>query len=354
MNKKIGSIFAAVLVAGLLCGCGKAEDDGAAKPLKDVDVDKYVTLGEYKGLPVNVEAISVSDEDVESLMNAAYSNYVTADNGGITDRAVEEGDTVNIDYEGKKDGVAFDGGTAQSQSLTIGSHTFIDGFEDGLIGVMPGETVDLDLTFPENYSQPDLAGAAVVFTVTVNFIVPTDMQDEVIVAMGMDGVETVEDFRQSAYDYLYSNAESNYNSQLQSAVLEAFMNSCEFRELPKGMYEKYETLMRDNLTQNAENSGLDTETYAQNYFQKDFESLVAYYTEESLKQDLALQAVANKEDLNIDDDMLNTTLQEYATQAGYDTVEEFIGDNSLEDYREYLVCNSALDFLMQNAAVSNE
>ena len=109
MKKKIALVMAAVLAAGVLGGCGNTDknttEDGTV--LKDMAVEKYVTLGEYKGLEVSVDAPVVDQSQVDSLMSSAYSQYVTKENGGITDRAVEVGDTVNIDYEGKKDGVAF-------------------------------------------------------------------------------------------------------------------------------------------------------------------------------------------------------------------------------------------------------
>ena len=108
----------------------------------------------------------VTDEVIENYING---NMLTT--YPITDRAVEDGDLVTIDYVGKKDGEAFSGGSAEGYQLKIGSNTFIDGFEEGLIGVMPGDTVDLDLTFPESYSRnQDLAGQAVVFTVTLDKI----------------------------------------------------------------------------------------------------------------------------------------------------------------------------------------
>lgn len=164
MKKKTLGLLVAVLSVCMLAGCGaKDAGDGTgtstgagteSTALKDMDVDKYVTLGEYKGLEVSVDTVEVDEDEWDTLVNNVYYGNITAENGGIMDRAVETGDTVNIDYEGKKDGVAFDGGTAQGYDLTIGSGSFIAGFEDGLIGVMPGEIVDLDLTFPENYGNP--------------------------------------------------------------------------------------------------------------------------------------------------------------------------------------------------------
>ena len=197
MKKKTLGLLAAILSVCMLAGCGaKDTGDGTgaatdagteSTALKDMDVDKYVTLGEYKGLAVSVDTVEVDEDEWDTLVNNVYYGNITAENGGIMDRAVETGDTVNIDYEGKKDDVAFDGGTAQGYDLTIGSGSFIAGFEDGLIGVMPGETVDLDLTFPENYGNSDLAGQAVVFTVTVNYIQPAqdgEFSDEIISVYG--------------------------------------------------------------------------------------------------------------------------------------------------------------------------
>ena len=230
MKKKTLGFLAAVLSMCMLAGCGaKDTGDGTdaatgagaeSTALKDMDVDKYVTLGEYKGLEVSVDTVEVDEDEWDSLVNNVYYENITAENGGIMDRAVETGDTVNIDYEGKKDDVAFDGGTAQGYDLTIGSGSFIAGFEDGLIGVMPGETVDLNLTFPENYGKSDLAGQAVVFTVTVNYIQPAqdgEFSDEVISNFGIDGVTNEEELRQYAYDYLNENAQQNYETNVQQA-----------------------------------------------------------------------------------------------------------------------------------------
>lgn len=349
MNRKIKAVFAAFLAAGLLAGCGGKESG----PLKDIDVDKYVTLGEYKGLEVEVKPVSVDEAEAASLVSNVYNSNVTAENGGITDRAVEEGDTVNIDYEGKKDGVAFEGGTAQGSLLTIGSGRFIEGFEEGLVGVTPGETVDLNLTFPENYGSADLAGQAVVFTVTVNFILPEEMSDQVVAGIGIENVGTVEELNQYAYDYLESMAQESYDNALKNAVMEVFMQNCVFDKVPESMIEKYEAAARESITAQAQSYGMDADTFTGYFYQSDFESFVTTYSEEAAKQDIALQAVANRENLNINDEELNATLLEYANNAGYDTVEEYVGDTSLEDYREYLLYDKVLQYLADNAKVTD-
>ena len=177
MKKLFALLLSMLMVVGAFTACGASDE------AQQVPVEQYVTLGAYKGVEVVVEKMAVSEDEIESYAFQIYNSLISADNGGIKDRAIELGDTANIDYVGKKDGVAFDGGTASGYNLGIGSGSFIDGFEEGLVGVKPGETVDLNLTFPEGYQAEDLAGQKVVFTVTVNYILPAapaDMEDAVV------------------------------------------------------------------------------------------------------------------------------------------------------------------------------
>lgn len=378
MKKRwIAVLLAATLCSALLVGCGSSEEDSASDAanasatesdassssadgseeivLKDVDVDKYVTLGEYKGLAVTLAAASVDDDEWNDTVEYLYNAAVTAENGGITDRAVEEGDTVNIDYVGKKDDVAFSGGTASGAQLTIGSDSYIDGFEDGLIGVMPGETVDLNLTFPEDYSATDLAGQDVVFTVTVNFIMPTEMLDEVVAGMDIDeSVTDVESLRQYVYDFLMEEAESDYETSLQNAVMDAFMANNTVTGLPDGLSARYEETARESIEDAASTYGVEADVITNYYYGMDFEDFVTTYSEEAAKQDLALQALANTEGLNISDEELEEMILEYAQAEGYDSVDEYIGDTSREYYREYFMYQRTLAYLVDNAVITNE
>lgn len=366
MKKKTLGLLAAVLSVAMLAGCGakdtKDETESTAQgaadsvAMKDLDVDKYVTLGEYKGLEVSVDTVEVDEDEWNTLVNNVYYGNITAENGGIMDRAVETGDTVNIDYEGKKDGVAFDGGTAQGYDLTIGSGQFIAGFEDGLIGVMPGETVDLDLTFPEGYKSEELAGQAVVFTVTVNYIQPAqdgNLSDEIISNFGIDGVTNEEELRQYAYDYLNENAQQNYETNVQQAVMDAFMANNTFTTVPEAVVQKYSDAVESSIISMASSYGVDGDTFTQYYYGQDLDTFLATYSEEAAKQDIALQAVANRENLNISDEELDQMLQERAAAAGYDTTSEYIGETSKEDYREYFLYDKVMDYLVENAKITN-
>ena len=223
------------------------EDYGPEAYLSGITVSDYVTLGEYKGVKVSVDAAVVTDEYLDSYIDyVLQSNMLTTQ---VTDRPVQEGDIVNIDYEGKIDGVAFDGGTAQGYDLAIGSGSFIDGFEDGLIGAETGETRDVAVTFPEDYHGTDVAGKDAVFTVTVNSIsVETlpELTDEFVQGLGV-GAETVEEYRQYAYDLLMEEQQANHDAEAEMAVLETVMNNAKLQDPPEDMTDRYYGRLIDNM-----------------------------------------------------------------------------------------------------------
>ena len=185
-KKKIVAVIAAAAVVVLVCVAvlvgrkiagqkedSSAQEETAAQEVKDmpsldnIDVDACVTIPEYKGITVEKQVTPVTDEDVDTTItySLSYSPMEVSDENA----KVEEGDTVNIDYTGTVDGEEFDGGSAEDTDLMIGSGQFIEGFESGLVGHVKGDTVELNLTFPEDYTE-DLAGKDVVFTVTINAI----------------------------------------------------------------------------------------------------------------------------------------------------------------------------------------
>ena len=344
MKKKLAVLAAGICALSLfLTGCsGEISND-------------YVTITKYKDVEIDkVDADAVSDNDVEAQINSVLQSKSTTTE--VTDRAAQTGDTVTIDYEGKKDGVAFDGGTATDAQLTLGSGQFIDGFEDGVVGHNIGDTFDLDLTFPENYGNSDLAGQAVVFTVTVNYIQPAqdgEFSDEVISNFGIDGVTNEEELRQYAYDYLNENAQQNYETNVQQAVMDAFMANNTFTSVPEALVQKYSDAAESSITSMASAYGVDADTFTQYYYGQDLATFLSTYAEQSAKQDIALQAVANKENLNISDEELDQMLQDRATAAGYDTTSEYIGETSKEDYREYFLYDKVLDYLVENAQITN-
>lgn len=349
--KKSVKLMAAFLAVCLLAGCGQ-EPAVTNSNLNEMKVDKYVTLGDYSNISISVAPVEVEQSQWDELTLAVYQSYVTEDNGGVTNRAVKEGDIVIIDYVGKKDGVAFEGGTASNADLTIGSGQFIDGFEEGLIGVMPGETVDLDLMFPESFRNEELAGQAVVFTVTVHFILPTaeEMVDSVVAALGVPDVSTVEELRQYVYDYLQESADANYRYNVQNAIMEELLSQSVVDELPESFVDSYHDGIYNSLTNVAYNYGVDAETYA-NAMGMTSEDYVSHYSLLQARQDVLLQAIANKEQLQVSDEELQAKLEEEAAAVGT-TIEELLGSYDREEYRNYVMSEKVMDFLIENADIT--
>ena len=271
----------------------------------------------------------------------------------ITDRPVEEGDIVNIDYEGKIDGVAFDGGTAQGYDLTIGSGTFIDGFEDGLIGAETGETVDVNVTFPENYQGEEVAGKDAVFTVTVNSIsVETlpELTDEFV--QGLDvGVNTVEEYRQYAYDLLMEEEQATHDSNAEIAVLEAVMAGSQIQDPPEDMTNRYYNRIIDNMTYYASLYGYDLETFLS--MQGTSEDAIRESAAQAGQEIIVMQAIADAEGLSVTDEELDAEIETNAGSLGYDDVEEYRASLDVEGYREYMMSEKVLNFLLENAVVTD-
>lgn len=343
-----------IAAAATLAGCAKKDDS----PAKDIDVWQYVTLGEYKGLEIQAEPPAVDETEVKLLMDELYQEAVSLSTGvvvedGIVDRAVETGDIVNIDYEGKKDGVAFQGGTAQGAYLTIGSGRFISGFEEGLEGATPGETRDLNLRFPDGYGNAELAGQEVVFTVTVNYILPEGYQENILAALALYGITSVTDevtLEQYARDYLMDYAEQNYNSAVQNAVIAALVDQCAFESLPEDLVQKYEGQVRDGMEKSAAAQGMDVDAFCAYFYGMTLDELLEAQVPEIVKQSLAFQAVADREGFRISDEELD----EMIPNGVLDGVDAGERETIRGDYREYFLYDKVLDYLIENAVITEQ
>ena len=217
-----------------------AKENGP-KYLSDYRAGDYVTLGEYKGVEIN------ADEFLQQWIDSALA--ADAKTVEVTGRSVELGDIANIDYEGKMDGVAFEGGTAEGTDLEIGSGRFIEGFEEGIIGMEIGETRDIHLNFPDPYKgNPDLSGEPVVFTVTVNSITAKELPvltDEYVAGLGSEDYSTVEEYKSYMYDLMLS--QEDFNTQKANAAIESAKENAVFQDMPEGMLNR----MYDNLLNTA-------------------------------------------------------------------------------------------------------
>lgn len=355
MKRVLATIMTVVLSAAALAGCGDSAD---GKNLSGIKLDKYVkSIGEYKGLELTGTKTEITDEYLESYIDYMLEN--SKEPVEVTGRAVQEGDVVNINYEGKKDGVAFEGGTAEGYDLTIGSNTFIDGFEDGLIGCNVGDTVDLDLTFPEQYHSADLAGQAVVFTVTINSIselVRPELNDEFVQSFGMEDCQNVEQFYVAVRMSLEDSATATYENELKTQITEKLMEICEFSEdVPEGLFNYYKDQINSNFEYSASNYGMELTDFILQYYgmtEEQYEERVDTGAASSARQAMACALIAQKEGIEVTDDELNEKIEENYANFGYESVEAYMEEGNPEDYRDYLLTSKVLDFLMENAVVT--
>ena len=327
--------------------------------LKDIEVDEAVVLGDYKGIEVVSNVVTVTEQDVD-----AYIEYMMAMSGEaqlkeITDRdTVENGDIANIDYVGKKDGVAFEGGTAQGYDLGIGSGSFIPGFEEGLVGVKKGETVDLNLTFPENYGAEELAGAEVVFTVTVNGIyqeIAPQLTDEYVANLGIETMATVEDYRAYVKEMLEASNREYALQEVQAQLLEQITEVAEVSEIPEGLINKFYDINVENISYNASIYGMDLESFVSTMYGMDLETFEAESREAaeiSAKQAMVCLKIAKEENISISDDELNTKAEESYASYNFSSAEEFMNGIDVEEYRDSLLLNKVVDFLTENATIT--
>lgn len=368
MKKKLILLLAAVMAVFMLAGCGDKENkkeetsdtgesaensDKDSVTLKDFDVDALVTLGKYKGLEVTVQKAAVDETQQQAYVENIFYNGITEE-AGIKDRAVEDGDQVYISYVGTLDGEAFSGGTSEGTFLKIGSGQYIAGFEDGLIGVMPGETVDLNLAFPDPYKpNPDMSGKEVVFTVTVIYIAP-EISDEAILAMANENFSNVDELNQYVYDQLLTQAQSDYDVRLENAVIEALLQNTTFSEVPEALVNKYTQNILHNMTTAAASYGYDVDSYTEMLYGVDAATISVQFGEDSAKQGLVFQAIANAENLIVTDEEMDGQLQKYVEDYGLSSVEELLGDTDKEDYRDFFMFDKVIDYLIENAVVHAE
>ena len=322
--------------------------------MKDLNAEDYVTLGEYKGVEVTLDEPEVTDEYLDG-----YIEYVQQNNAvstPVTDRAVEMGDVVNIDYVGKIDGVAFDGGSAQGSDLTIGSGQFIDGFEDGCIGMKVGETKDVEATFPDPYkNNPDLAGKVAVFTVTVNSIsveeIP-ELTDEYVQSLSLEGCTNVEEYRAYVYDVLLEQQQESYESDKADLAYEKVAAECEFKDAPEAMVTRMNNTLTSNLSSYASMYGVDLGTYVSAMYggtAEEYETTLLEQSKMMAQHYLMMQAIADREGLSVSDEELEEQLSQEAQDYGYETVEEYKSLVDVEAFREYLMTQKVLAFLGENA-----
>ncbi len=350
--KVMAMVLSAVMLMAMLSGCGSSASEPAS--LSEIDPLKYVTLGEYKGLTVSAADATVSEGEVDENLQSTLTYY--AESVPVEGRAAKLGDTVNIDYAGKIDGVAFEKGTAKGKDLKLGSGSFIAGFEDGVAGMEKGETKDLNLTFPEDYRDEEVAGKDVVFTVTVNSIsedeIP-ELTDEFVQSIS-DDCKTVDEYREYVETELKNQKESEAKATQQADLLEKAVNAatCDEEKIPEWLISQNAAEYRESLESFVAQYGLDLNTYfAQSgATEEEFNKQAMEYGKNIAKSQLVVLAIAKQEGLEVTDQEKEDYYVEYASKYGSDveTVKSIIPDDELTNY---LLQQEVMDFLYDNAVI---
>lgn len=356
MKKKAAAVVLASVMAAsiVLGGCGsKTSETGntsgsvsaSAEPTEytakemlestDYDVNDYVKLGKWKKIKVEVDkSYEMTDENIKEAGNNIISSTTYYEE---VDDAAAEKDKVNIDFEGTMNGEAFDNGSSSNYDLVLGSGSFIDGFESGLVGHKAGETVTLDLTFPSDYEKTDLAGQPVTFTVKINKVSrPAEMTWDKLtddyVADNFSsryGLTTVKDFK----DRVNDSMQSQLDVAVQKAYLEKLVEESEVT-LPDGLLDKRIEKTMNSYETTCQQYGMTVDDYIQNYYGQTVDEYKESLKEDlttSLKEELVLEALVGKLKVKVTADEFNSFVSYYAQYYGM-TEDAFIEECGGKDY----------------------
>lgn len=317
MKKRVMMSLLLIGAFFVLAACGKKNEEEKKEEVKDYDIEQIVELGNYIGL----EYKKIDTEATEDEIKSEFDRFLASHPEKITDKPVEKGDTANINYVGKKDGVAFDGGTAEGYNLVIGSGSFIAGFEDGLIGHKPGETVDLNLKFPEEYHAKNLAGAAVVFTVTINYIerAPKELTDEFVTKNSE--YKTIANMRTEVKKKIQDEKKIRVRNITHEKLLEQVIKASKIKDIPESLLKSYRDNYLNYYAENAKANKMSLEEYLQKAHRitvEDMNKKADELAEKLSKQKLVIEAIAAKEHLDATGEEYKAELEELYKESGYD------------------------------------
>ena len=335
------------------------DEIGRGQDLKfhvEVFVRPDVTLGDYKGLEAEVELQKLTDEMVDArIAEDVEKASRTID---VEDRPVQEGDTVNLDYEGTTDGVAFAGGTAKGQTLTIGSHQFIPGFEEQMIGMQPGEEKDLNVKFPDEYHAEELKGKDAVFHVKVNGIQVTEkpeLDDDF--AADISEFDTFKEYKDNIVKELTERIEKNNDIAVENALAEKAAENAQV-DIPQAMIEDQAEYQVREMAMRMSYQGLKLEDYLK-YTGQTMDGLKQMYmpeAEKRVKVELVIEAIRKAEKIEPGEEEIEKAIAEQAERLGQDA--ESFKKNLTDEQKEYLKDNAAirmvLDLLKKDAKITEK
>ena len=326
----------------------------AGKPFiftAEVALKPEVKLGKYKGVKVEKADTEVTDEEVDKEIDKERES--NARNIDVTDRAVKDGDIVTLDFEGFVDGTAFEGGKGENYPLTIGSGTFIPGFEEQLVGAEIGKETEVNVTFPEDYQAEDLKGKAAVFKCTVKEIkekeLPT-LDDEF--ASEVSEFETLAEYKADIRGRLEERKAKAAREAKEAAVIEEIIKDSDM-EIPEAMIETQQRQMIDEFAQRIQMQGLTLEQYFQ-FTGASYDQMIERVkpqAEKRIQSRLVLEAVAAAEKIEATEEDYEEELKSMAEayQMEVDKVKELLPEKSVQQIKEDIAVKKAAEFVVDNA-----
>ena len=351
--RKVSAVLIGTMVLSALAGCGKSDE--ASLKDKQNKYAQYVTLGEYKGVEYTPSNTEVTDEDIQSEINRLIEDN-TIENKDYK-KVATMGDAVNIDYVGSVDGKEFDGGSTQGAGteITLGSSGYIDNFDEQIVGHKPGDSFDVNVTFPKEYGNEELNGKAAVFATTLNYVVasPTvPKYDDVLVASATD-YKTTKEFEQAKREELEKeNAETDLEAD-KSTLIGKVIEASQVSELPEQEVNDRIDSLISNVTESAESNGIDLATYLSYYGmdEEGFKTQVKTSVETYIREKMIILTIAEKEGISAEDDEVEAKKQELLDQTGMTDIEQLkqaYGYND-EDFSYEIVYKKVVDLVYNNA-----
>lgn len=316
----------------------------------EVAVRPEVKLGQYLGVEVTKQELVVTDEEIDAELEKERTN--NARTVTVTDRPVQSGDTAVIDFEGFVDGVAFEGGKGENHSLEIGSHSFIDTFEDQLIGKNAGDDVDVNVTFPEQYQASELAGKPALFKVKIHEIKAKELpelNDEF--AQDISEFDTLAEYKEDVKKHLMEQKENEAKRTKEDEAIQAIIDKSEM-DIPEAMLETQCENMVNEFAQRISQSGLSMEQYMQfsGLTLDKLKEQVRPEAETRIKSSLVLEQVAKEENIEVTEEEIDAELEKMAANYGMevDKLKEYMGDSEKESMKRDLAVTKAVDLIMAN------
>lgn len=317
----------------------------------EVAVRPEVELGKYKGVEVSKADTEATDADVEEeIKKVAEQNSRTIT---VEDRAVKDGDMTVIDFEGFVDGVAFEGGKGENYPLTIGSHSFIDNFEDQIIGMNIGDEKEINVTFPEDYHAEELKGKPATFKVSVKGIKEKQLPDiDDDFAQDVSDFDTLDEYKADLKKKIAERKEAEAKRQKETEAIEKIVADSKM-DIPQAMIDTQVTRMAEDFAQRLQQQGLSLETYFK-YTGLTAEKILDDMKPEAVKRiqnSLVLEAVAKAENIQVSDDEFNAELSKMADmyKMEVDKIKEFMGESEEKQMRDDIAIQKAVDLIVSSA-----